>query len=174
MIRSGTVLHMVYAMVLAMALAMATAGMAADQPDKVVGKHKEIHAVVETVVGGVAHLKEPGQLQLRMLSPMQLERMQLKDLTVGDEVSLIVDENNVIIDAHKAGVAGRGHQTLKGAFVAAENSGKTITVKTPAGLLKTFKVDSAAASKVPALKKGALVKVELDEAGTVIDIHADK
>jgi hypothetical protein len=147
---------------------------AADQPGKVVGKHKEVHAVVETVVGGVAHLKEPGQLQLRTLSPTQLERMKLTDLKAGDEISLIVDENNVIIDAHRAGMAGRGHQTLKAAFVAADKSGKTITVKTPMGLLKTFTVDSAAASKVPALKKGALVTVEIDEAGTVIDIHAEK
>lgn len=170
MIRPGAVRLMVCAMV----LAMATAGMAADQPGKVVGKHKEVHAVVEKVEGGVVHLKEPGQLQVRTLSPIQLERMKLKDLTVGDEVSLIVDENNVIIDAHRAGIAGRGHQTFTGAFVAAENSGKTITVKTPAGLLKTFKVDSAAASKVSSLKKGVLVKVEIDEAGTVIDIHLAK
>ena len=158
----------------AMVFCLGISARAADQPGKVVGKHKEVHAVVEKVEGGVVHLKSPGQSQSRTLSPTQLDRMKLKDLKAGDDVSLIVDENNVIIDAHRAGVAGQGHQTLTGAFVAAENSGKTITVKTPAGILKTFKVDSAAASKVSSLKKGALVKVEIDEAGTVIDIHAGK
>lgn len=158
----------------AMILGVGTSAGAADQPGKVVGKHKEVHATVEKVEGGVVHLKEPGQSQPRTLSPTQLDRMKLKDLKAGDDVSLIVDENNVIIDAHKAGVAGHGHQTLTGAFVSADSSGKTITVKTPAGLLKTLTVDSAATSKVPGLKKGGMVTVELDEAGTVIDVHAAK
>jgi hypothetical protein len=155
-----------------MALVTATAGMAADQPKKMVGKHKEIHAVVEKVDAGVALFKEPDQMRRRTLSPAQLERMKLTDLKVGDAVSLIVDENNLIIDAHKTGMAGRGHQTLQGTFVEADNSGKTVKVKTSDGL-KSLNVDSAAVSKVMAVKQGASVKVELDEAGTVIDIHSE-
>jgi len=159
--------------VCAMALVSATPGMAADQPGKVVGKHKEVHAVVEKIDAGVVLLKEPDQLRRRTLSPTQVERMKLKDLKVGDEVSLIIDENNLIIDAHKTGMAGHGHQALEGTFVEAANSGKTVKVKTSDGL-KSLNVDSAAVSKVTALKQGASVKVELDEAGTVIDIHAEK
>ena len=158
--------------VFAIALATATAGMAADQPGKVVGKHKEVHAVVEKIDAGVVLLKERSQLRRRTLSPTQLERMKLTDLKVGDEVSLIIDEHNLIIDAHKTGIAGHGHQTLQGTFVEADNSGKTVKVKTSDGL-KALNVDSAAVSKVTALKQGASVKVELDEAGTVIDIHAE-
>lgn len=169
MMRSAAVLFVLCTMM----LALPAIGLTADQPGKVVGKHKEVHAVVEKVEAGVVRLKEPGQMQSRTLSPTQLERMELKDLKPGDDVSLIVDENNVIIDAHRAGVAGHGHQTLKGAFVAADPAGNTITVKTPAGK-KTLKVDSAATSKLPALKKGAMIKVEIDEAGTVIDVHAAK
>jgi hypothetical protein len=70
------------------------------------GGHKELHATVEKIDAGVIHLKVPGQTQRRTLSQIQAERMGLKDTKVGKELSLILDENNVIIDAHKAGVPG--------------------------------------------------------------------
>ena len=84
----------------------------------------------------------------------------MTDLKVGDEVSLIISETNFIIDAHKTGMAGQGRHTLQGTFVEADNSGKTVKVKTSDGL-KSLNVDSATVSKVMAVKQGASVKVEL-------------
>ena len=166
-----TPIHSVLLGLYAMVLATATAAMAADQPGKAAGKHKELHATVEKIDAGVVILMEPDQLRRRSLSPTQVERMRITDLKVGDEVSLILNENNLIIDAHK--MAGGGRHTLQGTFVEADNSGKTVNVKTTDGL-KALTVDSAVAGKVTGLKQGASLTVEVDEAGTVIDIHTER
>lgn len=156
------------------ALLLATAAPAADQPGDVVkGGHKEIHATVDKIDAGVIHLKVPGQMPSRTLSQIQAERMGLKDIKVGEELSLVMDENNVIIDAHRAGTPGHGHRSLMGILEEAGPAGKRITLKTSDGT-KSSDVDSAASSKVAGLKKGDRLHLELDEANTVIDIHPQK
>jgi TusA-related sulfurtransferase len=145
---------------------------AADQPANVVGQHNEVQAVVERVESGVIFLKVPDDLQPRTLSLPKMERLGQEDLKPGDEVSLIIDENNVIIDAHKVSTPGHGHRVLKGRLEEAEASGKKIVLST-AGGRKALEVDPAAVSKVAGLKKGAELRVELDEANTVIDIHQE-
>jgi hypothetical protein len=145
----------------------------ADQPANVViGQHNEVHAVVEKVESGVIFLKIPDQLQPRTLSLTKMERLGQEDLKPGDEVSLVIDENNVIIDAHKAGIPGRGHRVLKGRLEDADISGKNITLSTADGQ-KALQVDPAAVSKVAGLKKGSQLKVEVDEANMVIDVHPE-
>ena len=144
----------------------------ADQPANVIGQHNEVHAVVEKVESGVIFLKVPDQLQPRTLSLSKMERLGQEDLKPGDEVSLVIDENNVIIDAHKAGIPGRGHRVLQGRLEDADVSGKKITLSTADGQ-KALQVDPAAVSKVAGLKKGSQVKVEVDEANMVIDVHPE-
>ena len=168
-----TPIHSMLLGLCAMVLATATAALAGDQSGKAAGKNKELHATVEKIDAGVVLLKEPDQMRRRTLSPNQLERMKMTDLKVGDEVSLILNEYNLIIDAHKTGMAGHGRHTLQGTFVEADHSGKTVNVKTTDGL-KALTVDSAAAGKVTGLKQGASLTVEVDEAGTVIDIHTER
>ena len=157
----------------AVVLTTATAAMAADQPGKAAGKHKELQATVERIDAGVVILMEADQLRRHSLSPTQVERMRMTDLKVGDDVTLILNENNLIIDAHRTGMAGRGRHTLQGTFVAADNSGKTVNVQTTDGL-KALTVDSAAAGKMTGLKQGTSLTVEVNEAGTVIDIHTER
>ena len=144
----------------------------ADQPANVVGQHNEVHAVVEKVESGVIFLKVPDQLQPRTLSLTKMERLGQEDLKPGDEISLIIDENNMIIDAHKVGTPGRGHRVLKGRLEDADISGKKITLSTADGQ-KALHVDPAAVSKVAGLKKGSQLKVEVDEANMVIDVHPE-
>jgi len=146
---------------------------ATDQPANVVGQHNEVHAVVEKVESGVIFLKVPDQLQPRTLSLTKMERLGQEDLKPGDEISLVIDENNVIIDAHKVGTAGHGHRVLKGRLEDADTSGRKITLSTADGR-QALQVDSAAVSKVAGLKKGAQLRVEVDEANTVIDVHPEK
>ena len=148
------------------------AARAADQPANVVGQHNEVHAVVEKVESGVIFLKVPDQLQPRTLSLTKMERLGQEDLKPGDEVSLVIDENNVIIDAHKASTPGRGHRVLKGRLEDADISGKKITLSTADGQ-KALQVDPAAVSKVAGLKKGSQLNVEVDEANMVIDVHPE-
>ena len=145
---------------------------ATDQPANVVGQHNEVHAVVEKVESGVIFLKVPDQLQPRTLSLTKMERLGQEDLKPGDEISLVIDENNVIIDAHKVGTPGHGHRVLKGRLEDADVSGKKITLSTADGQ-KALQVDPAAVNKVAGLKKGSQLKVEVDEANTVIDVHPE-
>jgi len=145
---------------------------ATDQPANVVGQHSEVRAVVEKIESGVIFLKVPDQLQPRTLSLTKMERLGQEDLKPGDDVSLVIDENNVIIDAHKVSTPGHGHRVLKGRLEEAEASGKKIVLST-AGGRKALEVDPAAVSKVAGLKKGAQLKVEVDEANMVIDVHPE-
>ena len=165
-------IHSVLLGLCAMVLTTATAAMAADQPGKA-GKHRELQATVERIDAGVVILMEADHVRRHSLSPTQVERMRMTDIKIGDDVTLILNENNLIIDAHRTGMAGRGRHTLQGTFVAVDNSGKTVNVQTTDGL-KALTVDSAAAGKMTGLKQGASLTVEVDEAGTVIDIHTER
>jgi hypothetical protein len=147
---------------------------AADQPgDVVTGGHKEVHATIEKIDSGMIFMKVPDQLQTRTLPVTKAERLGLQDLKVGEELSLVIDENNLVIDVHKAGVAGKGHRMLTGRLESADKAGKSIRLATADGL-KAFAVDPMAASKVSGLKEKDQVMVEVDEANTVIDIHPEK
>ena len=164
----------ILAMICAGLLVAGNVAKAADQPaDVVTSGHKELRAVVEKIDSGMIFMKVPDLSQPRTLSVTKLERLGIQDLKAGDEVSLVIDENNLIIDAHKAGTPGRGHRMLQGIFQEAESAGKTLKLSTADGV-KTFEVDPAAVSKVAGLQKGAQMQIELDEANTVIDIHAEK
>ncbi len=166
--------HVMVAACGAMVLAIATLAAAADQPSSVVtSEHTEVTAVVDKIDSGMIFMKIPGQLQPRTLALTKAERLGLGDLKPGDALSLVIDENNIVIDAHRAGTPGRGHQLLEGRLEDADSSGKKISLSTTDGT-KSFNVDPGAVSKITALKKGARLKLEVDEANTVIDLHPEK
>jgi len=106
----------------------------------------------------VIFVKVPDDLQPRTFSLTKMERLRQEDLKPGDEVSLVIsDENNVIIDAHKVGTPGKGHRVLKGRLEDADTSGRNITLSTADGR-KALEVDPAAVSKVAGPKKGYSIR----------------
>lgn len=92
-----------------------------------------------------------------------------KKLKVGEEVEMMVNENNNVIDVHRKGEKGHFHRYVSGNLTYTSADQKEIKLWTPEGE-KTIDVQTGR-SKMSSLKEGAHVTVELNEAGKMIDIH---
>lgn len=92
-----------------------------------------------------------------------------KNLKVGEEVEMQVNENNAVIDVHRKGEKSHSHRYVSGKLTYASADKKEIKLWTPEGE-KTFDVQTGR-SKMSAFEEGAPVTIELNEAGKVIDIH---
>jgi hypothetical protein len=90
---------------------------------------------------------------------------------VGDEVTLVLNENNAIIEAHPKGHEGP-HNFVTGKLVYVGLMKNQIKLMTPEGE-KVFPLERQEI-KTGGIEEGALVTVELNEAGTVIDLHRAK
>ncbi len=92
-----------------------------------------------------------------------------KDLAVGDEVDMQVNENNAVIDVHRKGQQGHAHRYVTGNLVYASSDKTEIKLWTPEGE-KTFAV-KAGRSQLSTFQEGTPITVEVNEAGEAIDVH---
>ena len=92
-----------------------------------------------------------------------------KNLEVGEEVEMWVNENNTVIDVHRKGDPAHAHRFVTGNLVYVGKMKKEIKLLTPEGE-KVFPLDRLE-TKTGGIEEGASVTVELNEAGTVIDLH---
>lgn len=83
---------------------------------------------------------------------------------VGDEVTVVIDENNAVIEVHPKGTAG-AHQFITGEVVSVGLRQGTIKLKTPQGE-QSFPLEKREMSA--SVTDGATVTVEVNEAGSVI------
>jgi len=89
----------------------------------------------------------------------------------GDEVSFILDANNIVIDMHLKGEEGK-HQFVTGKLVYMGRDKKIVKLQTTEGD-KEFPLERLEVKAVN-IAEGSMVTVELNEAGTVIDLHRAK
>ena len=136
--------------------------------------HRDLTAVITKISSGLMFLEVQGSpglsLRPRFVSIKKAERMGLHQAKVGDQVMVTVDESNVLLDIHDTSRPIHGHRLLVGNLAYADPFWEVIELFTSEGL-ETFAVDPAAGSKLSGLKEGTLVRVELDEANVLIDIH---
>ena len=98
-------------------------------------------------------------------------RRQGRQFKAGDKVEVSVNENNAIVDVHLEGEKGE-HKFVTGKLVHVGKMKKEIKLQTAEGdqsfplLLQETKTGD--------LPEGTEVTVELNEAGTVIDLHKGK
>jgi hypothetical protein len=97
--------------------------------------------------------------------------MGLHQAKVGEEVIVTVDESNVLLDIHSSTGPIHGHRIVVGNLAYADPFWEVVELFTGKGL-ESFSVDTLAGSKLSGLQEGALVRVELDEANVLIDIHS--
>ena len=127
------------------------------------GTHMKVSGVVSKVQTDLITVKAPwGQLRISSSTAP-------KNLEVGEEVEMQVNENNVVIDVHRKGDPSHSHHFVSGKLVSASADRKEIKVGTPEGE-KTFAVQTGR-SQLSGLEEGAPITVELNEAGKIIDIH---
>ncbi|TKB71441.1 MAG: hypothetical protein E8D45_12075 [Nitrospira sp.] len=106
----------------------------------------------------------------RAISSRKAERSGLRHTQVGDEVTLFIDEVNLVKDLYKTGRPAPARRMMTGTLGYANEAWEEIQLSSPAGP-ESFAVDPLAGTKLPALGDGAPVILELDDANTVIDIH---
>jgi hypothetical protein len=90
---------------------------------------------------------------------------------VGQEVTLVLNENNNVIDVHLKGAEG-AHSFVTGKLVYVGKMKPEIKLQTPQGD-KTFPLVRQDI-KTGGIEEGAMVTAELNEAGAVIDLHRAK
>ena len=128
--------------------------------------HKQVTGVVTAEKGGILTIKTPtGNLTLNENSARQHGHAVPK---VGDEVTIVVDENNAIIEAHPKGEEGH-HHFYTGKLVYMGKMNKEIKLVTSEGE-KVFPLGRLEIKTKP-IEEGAMVTVEVNEGGTVIDLH---
>lgn len=128
--------------------------------------HTKISGVVMEK-GGRLVLMTPGGA-MHQINANISERHGHAPFKAGDEVVGVLDENNYIIDMHLKGEEGQ-HQLVTGKLVKVGVMKNHIKLQTADGE-KIFPLTEQA-QKTKVIPDGALVTVELNEAGAVIDLH---
>lgn len=90
---------------------------------------------------------------------------------IGDELTLIVDENNAVIEVHPKGELGT-HRFVTGKLVEVGKMKKEIKLLTDTGE-QVFPIGRLEMKTKP-IEEGAMVTVEVNESGMAIDLHRAK
>ena len=156
----------VVAVVVSGAVLLTTASLAvADQKGEA---HKHFKGEIIESGGGLAIKTKEGTTY--QLSENEARR-QGRQFKAGDKVEVSVNENNAIVDVHLEGEKSE-HKFVTGMLIHVGKMNKEIKLQTTEGE-QTFPL-LLQETKTKALAEGTEVTVELNEAGTVIDLHKGK
>ena len=133
--------------------------------------HKKVEGVVIDMKSGLYTVKTPTGATLTLTEAAAVRHGHGVP-KVGDEMTLWVNEGNMVIDAHMKGQSDKAHRFISGTLVSVDNAKSQMTLSTSGGE-KNFKLkpesrmfrDTAA---------GAQVTIEVNEMGEVIAIQKDK
>ncbi len=136
------------------------------QADTLSEGHRKVSGVVEEVRGDFVKVRTAKSiLDLNQNSATQQGQPAYK---VGDEVTIIMDENNSIIEAHLKGKEGH-HHFYTGKLIYLNRMEKKIKLETIEGE-KTFPLERLAI-KTKRIDEGEVVTIEVNESGTVINLR---
>jgi len=131
------------------------------QPRTKAGYHITAHGVVEKIQSGIVAVKTPS-------ATYRLNQKSMPaGIKVGDEITLWVNEENMVIDHHMKGHT-QAHRQISGKLIYVGKSKKEIKLWTPEGE-KVFPLDRLEVKAKP-IKEGTPVTVELNEQGVVINL----
>ncbi|MGH7259553.1 MAG: hypothetical protein ACREI9_02585 [Nitrospiraceae bacterium] len=138
-------------------------GFADEGTQRTAGTRMKVSGVVSKVQAGRTTIKTPwGSMTIASDSGP-------KNLEVGEEVEMQVNENNAVIDVHRKGEPAHGHRYVTGKLIYVGKTKKEIKLWTPEGE-KVFPLERLEVKARP-IKEGSTVTVELNESGTVIDLR---
>jgi hypothetical protein len=152
---------------------LSTAARAADKGHdgpKTGEHHRTINGVVTAEKSGLLTVKMTDGTTMSVTTKAA-EKHGHEIPKVGQEVTLIVNENNNVIDMHLKGAEG-AHSFVTGTLVYVGKMKPEIKLQTPEGD-RTFPLVRQDI-KTGGIEEGALVTAELNEAGAVIDVHRVK
>lgn len=132
-------------------------------------KHQTLSGVVVKQSTGLA-VQTPNGTKYQ-LNEKQSLRHGHDAFKEGDEVTAVIDENNLVIDVHHKGEEGK-HTFVTGKLIYVGKTKKEIKLQTAEGE-KVFPL-TRQEIKAKNIDEGTEVTVELNEAGAVIDLHRGK
>jgi len=154
---------MVFASMALSLLMVAPYGFADEGTKQGPGTRMKVSGVVSKVQSGRTTIKTPwGSMTIASAAG-------LKNLEVGEEVEMQVNENNAVIDVHRKGEPAHDHRYVTGKLIYVGKTKKEVKLWTPEGE-KVFPLERLEVKARP-IKEGSIVTVELNESGTVIDVR---
>jgi hypothetical protein len=100
---------------------------------------------------------------------MNIQSDALADARVGDEITVWINESNVVIDAYPKGAARPEHRWIRGKLTYTSSDQNAITLWTPKGK-RDFLVKQNQ-SKFGTFAEGVPITVQLNDKGEVVDVH---
>lgn len=154
------------ATVLAAVLIAPTLVSAATGAEHLAQGHTQFTSVVTKKAGTLVVTTPNGATH--QLNENMARRHRQEPFKAGDEVLVELDENNYIVDMHLKGQGGQ-HQLVTGKLIHVGRMKEQIMLQTPDGE-KVFPL-AEVGQKTKGMEEGEVVTIELNEAGTVIDMH---
>jgi hypothetical protein len=139
---------------------------AATETDDLQRGHTKFTSVVTEKAGALVVTTPNGATH--QLNENMARRHGQEPFKQGEEVIVVLDENNYIVDMHRKGQEGK-HQLVTGKLIHVGMTKKEIKLQTSDGE-KVFPLTEQG-QKTKGIPDGALVTVELNEVGAVIDVH---
>jgi hypothetical protein len=132
-----------------------------ERPRTKPGHQMTVHGVVEKIQSGVIFAKTPfARYHLSVnTAPSGIQ--------AGDEITLWVNEDNIVIDHHMKGHQ-QAHRLVSGKLIYVGRNKKQIKLWTPEGE-KVFPLERLEVKAKP-IKEGSMITIELNENGTVVDL----
>ncbi len=133
--------------------------------------HKKVEGVVTELKSGLIIVKSSTGASLT-LTENTAARTGKAIPKVGDEMTLWVNEGNMVMDARPKGQPSKGPHFITGTLASIDNGKSKMTLSTSGGE-KDFKLrpESRMFRDIPV---GTQVTIEVNDTGEVIDIHKDK
>ncbi len=133
------------------------------------GTHRQLKGVVIEKAGALTVKTSDGATY--QVNPKKSERHGHEAPKVGDEVTITLDENNMVTEVHPKGEEGK-HRFVTGKLIHLGKMEKQIKLETTEGE-RIFPLEKIEV-KTSGIQEGSLVTVEVNEMGSVIDLHRAK
>jgi hypothetical protein len=133
--------------------------------------HQKVEGVVSEVKSGLYTVKTSTGATLRLTEAAAFRQGQ-EIPKVGDEMTLWVNEGNMVIDARPKGQPGKAPRFISGTLASIDNGTSQMTLSTSAGERGfSLRPESRMFRDIAV---GTQVTIEVNDRGEVIDIHKDK
>ena len=133
--------------------------------------HQKVEGVVTEVKSGLYTVKTPTGATLTLTEAAAFR--QGRDVPkVGDEMTLWVNEGNMVMDARLKGQPGKAPRFISGTLSSIDNGKSQMTLSTSGGERGySLRPESRMFRDIAV---GTQVTIEVNDTGEVIDIHKDK
>ena len=133
--------------------------------------HKKVEGVVTELKSGLIIVKSSTGATLT-LTENTAARLGKPVPKVGDEMTLWVNEGNMVMDARPKGQPGKASRFVSGTLSSIDNGKSQMTLSTSGGERGySLRPESRMFRDIAV---GTQVTIEVNETGEVIDIHTDK